>query len=445
MGEKLRQWFGGLITTIIGLSWGDEGKGEIVCRLSKLLGVDFVVRWQGGPNAGHTVEVEPGKTIVLQHLPSGIIHPEVRCLLGAGMVIDPLTLLEEIQRVRACNITVDSSRLMIDGRATVIWGLSKRLDAALEEAAGTACIGTTKRGIGPAYAQTALRQNLIIFDLLDANRLRARLDRLIEVALEIFRLEITDREDKEWYEGLLAAGQELAACVGDVGQEVRTRIKNGDVGLAEGAQGTLLDVKFGTVPFVTGSYTLAQSVATGLGVPSRCLDRVVGVIKAYVTRVGNGPFPTKLDNEIGRFLQIEGAEKGSVTGRIRDCGAVDALAARWAVAVNGVTDIYLTKLDILTGLATIPVAIAYKIGGIWLKDFPYDPADLNLIEEVEYEYLSGWPTDISGCRDFWDLPIQAQQYVFRLQELIGVPITFIGVGPGQDQQIVVSEEFSRVA
>lgn len=440
--RKLKEWVGNLMVILVGLSWGDEGKGVAIVRLIKLLGLDFVVRWQGGPNAGHTVYYrikEAAKKIVLKQLPSAAIVPGVKCFLAAGMVIDPLGLVKEMSELQEVGIATDPDRIRIDGRAAVIWQLSKRLEEKSESAAGSDCVGSIKRGMGPAYASAANRFDLItIYDLLDEQRLAARIKQVMVVVRRFYRVRVLKSEMAVWQQELLEAGRVLAPYVGDVAAEIQELIDQGKIGAAEGAQGTLLDIRWGTVPKVTSSHTIASSAPAGTGLPHVFFGRVIGVIKAYVTRVGNGPFPTKDTGSFGRHLQTEGAEKGSVTGRDRDCGAFDAVAARYAVWKNGVGAVFLTKLDVLSGLEEIPIGVAYWINGAWTTEFPNDPLILEQLSRVKYETMPGWSENLSECKSFEDLPINAQRYVQRLEELIGVPIVWIGVG-GEDDQFITRE------
>ncbi|MCX6784708.1 MAG: adenylosuccinate synthetase [Candidatus Komeilibacteria bacterium] len=446
MIKEIRQWFGDLIVTLVGMQWGDESKGQTAYRLAQLLDLDFVVRYNGGPNAGHTVVTSQdlaGEGIVLKQLPTGILCPKAHSLLGPGMVIDPVTLVEEMDQVAFRGVVVDFSRLTIDLRTPVIWGLPKLLEMMLEQAAGPNCIGTTNRGIGPAYALADLRLQLIMADLLFEERLRAKMEQIVSIVQQVFRLEVSAEQLTEWQKQLLVAGEQLAGCIDDVGHEIGARLRKGQRGLAEAAQGTFLDRIYGTWPFVTSSHTVAQGAPVGLGVPSRSFDRVIGVAKAYTTRVGAGPLPGEDDGLFGSHVQGVGREVGSNTGRKRRCAPFDGLATAHAVKLNGADLLVLAKLDVLSGLEKIPAITGYRIAGSWTNVFPSDPADLPLIEEVRLEQHRGWTRDISQCRRFGELPPEAISYVERLEELAGVPIGFIGVGPGPDQQIIRLEAIER--
>lgn len=428
------KWLRNGLAVLIGLSWGDEGKGETLYRLILLLDLDFIVRWHGGPNAGHTVVFE-SKKIVLKQLPTGILVPRVRSFCGCDMVIDPVKLLEEIKSVEEIGVVVSPERLMIDGRTAVITGLHKRIEELMEESAGSNAIGTTHRGIGPTYASVANRLDVCFYDLIDRKRLHERFAYVVEQARLIYKLKISKRREKVWFNELVRAGAVLLPFVGDVSAEVEKLLKEGKRGAAEGAQGTLLDVRHGTLPYVTSSHSLAGSAAAGIGIGPKHLGTVIGIIKAYVTRVGNGPFPTKEKGEIGQHMQRVGDERGSVTKRLRDCGSASAPDARYAIRKNGVDVLYLTKLDILTGLEQIPVTVRYILGHKFFNEAPADPALWEKVEPVDV-MMPGWSEDISNCRKFEDLPINAQNYVLKLEELFGVPIVFIGVGEDEHQQII---------
>ncbi|MDT0445090.1 adenylosuccinate synthase [Streptomyces johnsoniae] len=419
---------------LLGAQWGDEGKG----KATDLLGgsVDYVVRYQGGNNAGHTVVVD-GQKYALHLLPSGILSPECTPVIGNGVVVDPKVLLSELSGL--ADRGIDTSRLLLSGNAHLITPYHQTLDKVSERFLGKRKIGTTGRGIGPAYADKINRQGIRVQDLFDESILRqkveAALDHKNQVLAKLYnrRAIVTDQVVEE----LLGYAESLRGYVCDTVLVLNRAVDEGKVVLFEGGQGTLLDVDHGTYPFVTSSNPTAGGACTGSGVGPTRISRVIGILKAYTTRVGAGPFPTELHDEDGEALRRIGGEFGVTTGRDRRCGWFDAVIARYATRVNGLTDFFLTKLDVLTGWERIPVCTAYDIDGRRVTDLPYNQTDFHHAKPV-YEYLPGWSEDISKARSFEELPKNAQSYVLALQDLSGAPISAIGVGPGRDETIQIN-------
>jgi adenylosuccinate synthase len=418
-------------TVILGAQWGDEGKGKITDLYSQ--DADVVVRYQGGNNAGHTIVVD-GERFALSLIPSGVLYPQVTPIIGNGTVVDPAVLLEEMETLRSRGI--DPDRVRVSGNAHVIMPYHRKLDAVLERFLGEQQIGTTKRGIGPAYMDKYSRHGIRMQDLFDPKIFRSKL----ETNLKDKNKQLTKvynqlpMDPDEIYDEYLEYADRLLAYVTDTSLLVWEAIHEGKNVLFEGAQGTLLDIDHGTYPFVTSSNPTAGGASTGSGIGPRDIDRVIGVTKAYISRVGTGPFPTELHDETGDALIDIGGEYGVVTGRRRRCGWLDAVALRYSVRVNGLSEIALTKLDILSHFDTIKIAIAYDSLGERYEEFPRQQRVLYNCTPV-YEEIAGWGTDISDVREFGDLPEAAQHYVERVEELAGVPITSIGVGPGRDATV----------
>ena len=415
-------------TVILGAQWGDEGKGKVTDLYSE--SADVVVRYQGGNNAGHTIVVE-GERFALSLIPSGVLYPQVTPIIGNGTVVDPAVLLQEMETLRSRDI--DPDRVRVSGNAHVIMPYHRKLDAVLERFLGEQQIGTTKRGIGPAYMDKYSRHGIRMQDLFDPKIFRAKL----ETNLKDKNRQLTKVYNQlpmdldEIYDEYMGYADQLLRYVTDTSLLVWEAIHTGKNVLFEGAQGTLLDIDHGTYPFVTSSNPTAGGACTGSGVGPRDIDRVIGVTKAYISRVGTGPFPTELHDEIGDALIEIGGEYGVVTGRRRRCGWLDAVALRYSARVNGLSEIALTKLDILSHFDTIKVAVAYDSLGERYAEFPRQQRVLYNCEPV-YEELEGWSTDISGIREYRDLPELAQRYVERVEALAGVPITSVGVGPGRE-------------
>jgi adenylosuccinate synthase len=415
-------------TVILGAQWGDEGKGKVTDLYSE--SAEVVVRYQGGNNAGHTIVVD-GERFALSLIPSGVLYPQVTPVIGNGTVVDPAVLLQEMETLRSRDI--DPDRVRVSGNAHVIMPYHRKLDAVLERFLGEQQIGTTKRGIGPAYMDKYSRHGIRMQDLFDPKIFRAKL----ETNLKDKNRQLTKVYNQlpmdldEIYDEYMGYADQLLRYVTDTSLLVWEAIHAGKNVLFEGAQGTLLDIDHGTYPFVTSSNPTAGGACTGSGVGPRDIDRVIGVTKAYISRVGTGPFPTELHDEIGDALIEIGGEYGVVTGRRRRCGWLDAVALRYSARVNGLSEIALTKLDILSHFDTIKVAVAYDSLGERYAEFPRQQRVLYNCEPV-YEELEGWSTDISGIREYRDLPELAQRYVERVEALAGVPITSVGVGPGRE-------------
>jgi adenylosuccinate synthase len=418
-------------TVLVGAQWGDEGKGKITDLLASE--VDYIVRYQGGNNAGHTVVA--GETKLALHLvPSGILRPEVTPVIGDGVVVDPATLLEEMDALAAQGISCE--RLLVSGNAHLIMPYHQEIDKVAERYLGRSKLGTTRRGIGPAYGDKAARIGLRMQDLLDmkifGQKLEAALKEKNAVLSKIYnRLPLDPKQITEQYEGY---AQRLAPYIADTALVLWRALRAGQRVLFEGAQGTLLDVDHGTYPFVTSSNPVAGGASTGGGIGPREISRVIGVAKAYVTRVGSGPFPTEDLGSDGDRMGERGAEFGVTTGRKRRCGWLDGVLLRYAARVNSLSDVFLTKLDVLSGFDTVKVATAYRYQGETYDEFPPHQTIFHKCEPV-YEELPGWSEDISSARTFGDLPETCQSYVRRIEELSGVPVTLVSVGPARDQTV----------
>ena len=420
---------------LLGAQWGDEGKG----KATDLLGdrVDYVVRYQGGNNAGHTVVIGDQK-YALHLLPSGILSPNVIPVIGNGVVIDPAVLLQEIKDLNERGI--NTSKLKISTNAHLITPYHRTIDKVSERFLGKSKIGTTGRGIGPAYADKINRIGIRVQDLFDQSILKQKIDAAlhdkIQILVKVFnRKGITVDEVINEYLGFAEA---LKPYVTDTSLLLDQALQQGKVVLLEGSQGTLLDVDHGTYPFVTSSNPTAGGASTGSGIGPTKITRVIGILKAYTTRVGSGPFPTELFDEDGEALRKIGGEVGVTTGRNRRCGWFDAPIARYAVRVNGLTDFFLTKLDVLTGWEKIPVCVAYEIDGKRVEELPASQSDFHHAKPI-YEYLPGWKEDISKAKSVAELPKNAQEYVKFLEKISGAPMSAIGVGPGRDETIVVKD------
>jgi len=420
---------------LLGAQWGDEGKG----KATDLLGdrVDYVVRYQGGNNAGHTVVIGDQK-YALHLLPSGILSPNVIPVIGNGVVIDPAVLLEEIKGLNERSI--NTSKLKISTNAHLITPYHRTIDKVSERFLGKSKIGTTGRGIGPAYADKINRIGIRVQDLFDQSILKQKIEAALhdknQILVKVFnRKGITVDEVISEY---LGYAEILKPYVTDTSLLLDQALQQGKVVLLEGSQGTLLDVDHGTYPFVTSSNPTAGGASTGSGIGPTKITRVIGILKAYTTRVGSGPFPTELFDKDGEALRKIGGEVGVTTGRSRRCGWFDAPIARYAVRVNGLTDFFLTKLDVLTGWEKIPVCIAYEIDGKRVEELPASQSDFHHAKPI-YEYLPGWKENISKAKSVADLPKNAQEYVKFLEKISGAPMSAIGVGPGRDETIVVRD------
>ena len=424
---------------VVGAQWGDEGKGKIVDWLSER--ADVVVRFQGGHNAGHTLVIG-GRTFKLSLLPSGVVRPGKLGIIGNGVVVDPWALFREIERVRAQGVAISPENLMVAENAPLILPLHGQLDRLREEARGAAKIGTTGRGIGPAYEDKVARRAIRACDLGDPAGLSARLADLLLHHNALLRGMGAPEIDGATLEAeLLAIAPALLPYVGCVWQRLAEARRRGDRILFEGAQGVMLDIDHGTYPFVTSSNAAAGQAATGSGLAVGAIGYVLGITKAYTTRVGSGPFPTELDDEIGRLLGERGHEFGTVTGRPRRCGWFDATLVRQAVKVDGIDGIALTKLDVLDGLASLKVGVGYEIDGERLDHLPAAMARQAAARPV-YETLEGWSDSTRGARSWAELPATAIKYIRRIEELIEAPVALLSTSPERDDTILVRNPFA---
>lgn len=420
---------------LVGSQWGDEGKG----KATDLLGsrVDYVVRFQGGNNAGHTVVIGEQK-FALHLLPSGILTPSVVPVIGNGVVIDPTVLMAEMKALGERGI--DTSRLVISANAHLITPYHVTLDKVTERFLGKAQIGTTGRGIGPTYSDKISRIGIRVQDLFDPSILRQKVEGALatknQTLVKVYNRRALDVD--AIVDELLAFADPLRPFVADTGLLLNRALDEGRVVLLEGGQGTLLDVDHGTYPFVTSSNATAGGASTGSGIGPTRITRVIGILKAYTTRVGSGPFPTELEDEDGERLRTIGGERGVTTGRPRRCGWFDAPIARFATRVNGLTDTFLTKVDVLTGFEKIPVCVAYDIDGVRHEELPMTQTQFHHATPI-YEYLPGWSQDISAARSIEDLPANAQSYVQFLEDVSGTRISAIGVGQDRDATITVHD------
>jgi len=417
-------------TVVVGTQWGDEGKGKLTDLLAGEM--DLVVRYQGGHNAGHRIVVD-GRAYALQLVPSGILYPHITPVIGNGVVIDPQVLLDEIDMLVASG--VDASRLVVSGNAHLIMPYHQELDRVTERYLGKNALGTTKRGIGPAYADKATRVGLRVQDLLDPKIFRQKLEVALKeknaVLAKVYnRLPLSAEEIAGRY--LDDYAPRIAPMIGDATSVIHDALDAGRNVLMEGAQATFLDLDHGTYPFVTSSNPVAGGACTGTGLGPRHIDRVIGVAKAYITRVGAGPFPTELVDDVGDLLVERGHEFGTNTGRRRRCGWFDAVMARQAVRLNSLSEIALTKLDVLDTFETLKVCVAYEAGGKRYTHPPYHQSILHQVTPI-YEELEGWRSDLTRATTLAELPVAAQRYVNFLSEQVGVPVRLVGVGPGREQ------------
>lgn len=416
---------------VVGAQWGDEGKGKITDVLAAQ--ATIVARYQGGANAGHTVQVD-GEEFILHLIPSGVLYPTVRCLLGNGVVLDPWKLIEEMDGLQKRGIDV-GHRLGVSARAHLVLPYHRQLDGAREESRGSGKIGTTGRGIGPAYRDKAARLGLRVGDLRDLERCREVVERGAGAANDVFeRLDSDERADPvEVLAELASLRDRLLALSTDTGEEIRAELASGGRILLEGAQGALLDIDHGTYPYVTSSSTTAGGAASGVGIGPTLIDEVIGVVKAYTTRVGNGPLPTELEGAEADRLRTLGGEFGATTGRPRRPGWFDGAVVRYAAGVNGLTALAVTKLDVLDSFSELKLGTSYDLDGSSLG-FPDDSADLASARPV-YETVTGWESKTSDCRDWECLPDAAKQYLRRIQEIAGVPIRYVSVGAARAEII----------
>ncbi|NGY62060.1 adenylosuccinate synthase [Lentzea sp. NEAU-D13] len=418
---------------LIGAQWGDEGKGKATDILGER--VQWIVRYQGGNNAGHTVVLPGGQKFALHLIPSGILTPGVKNVIGNGVVVDPGVLLEELAGLEEKG--VDTSGLLISSDAHLIMPYHVAIDKVTERYLGKAKIGTTGRGIGPAYQDKLARVGVRVQDLLDEKILRqkveAALDFKNQVLVKVYNRKALDPD--QVVDQVLERGQHFVHRIADTRLLLNQALDRDEIVVLEGSQGTLLDVDHGTYPFVTSSNPTSGGATVGSGVGPTRISTVIGILKAYTTRVGSGPFPTELNDDMGEYLRKQGGEFGVTTGRSRRTGWFDAVIARYASRVNGITDYFLTKLDVLSGLEKVPVCVAYEVDGRRVDEMPMTQTDVHHATPV-YEELPGWFEDISGCREFDELPANAKAYVEYLEGIIGARVSAIGVGPGRDQTIV---------
>lgn len=416
---------------VLGAQWGDEGKGKATDQLGQH--TDYVVKFNGGNNAGHTVVID-GEKYALHLLPAGILSEGVTPIIGNGVVVDLDVLFEELAEISGRG--VDCSRLLISANAHIIPAYNRLMDQANERARGNNQIGTTGRGIGPTYADKMNRIGIRIQDLFHPDTLRAKVEAALGPKNTIFEaVGLPTLDPAEVTDHLLSFADRIEPMMCDVSLVVNEALDRGETVLFEGGQATMLDIDHGTYPFVTSSNPTAGGALAGAGVGPTRIDCVVGVAKAYTTRVGEGPFPTELDDEVGEDLRTRGGEFGVTTGRPRRTGWFDAVVVRYAARVNGLTDLCLTKLDVLTGYKEIPVCVGYELDGIVVDEMPPDQVDFARALPV-YEMVPGWSEDITGCRSFDELPEAAQAYILRLEELVGCRISSIGVGPGREATII---------
>ena len=408
---------------VLGAMWGDEAKAKMVDYYAEE--ADIVVRFQGGNNAGHTIYANNQK-FIFHLIPSGIMYPEKICMLGAGVVIDPESLITEMKKLQGTGISFEN-RFFIDPRANVVLPIHKELDALQEKQADRQKIGTTKRGIGPCYADAIARKGIKLYDLIQENTLTDKVSKLYDLHEKM--------APKELITELLKQGSFFKKYFMQVSYYLERAYKDGKKIIFEGAQGALLDVFFGSYPFVTSSHTIAGGISVGCGLSVQKIDRIIGVYKSYFTRVGTGPFPTELFDTTGDQIRKQGNEFGSTTGRPRRCGWFDCVAAKYTAMINGINEISLTLLDVLGGIETLKIGVSYSLNNTEISEFPYSPETLEEIQ-VNYITLNGWQEDISSVTKYEDLPEAAKNYVETLEKQIGLPVTTISVGPKRNQTII---------
>lgn len=422
------------IRVVVGAQWGDEGKGKIVDHLSK--DAHYVVRYQGGANAGHTLKFD-GKKVVLHLIPSGIFNGNAQCIIGNGVVIDPHALLEEIENIESMGFDL-GNRLFISSAAHIILPYHQLLDQIKEKHRGDDAIGTTGRGIGPAYVSKISRVGIRTSDLFQPDILRGKIESNlsdINEALEfIYKEEPLDL--KPILRDALDAAEKLCPYIHNTSSILHQAIENNENILLEGAQGSLLDIDHGTYPYVTSSSPTSGGACTGSGIPPTAIEKVMGISKAYCTRVGNGPFPTELDNEAGELLREKGQEFGATTGRPRRCGWIDLVALKYAVRINGINELALTKMDVLNDFEEIKLCTEYEIDGEQTDIFPLDLSDIESVRPV-YKSMPGWQEDINKCSSMMELPEEAKEYLRFVQDYLGVDLTILSTGPGRTETIVV--------
>lgn len=426
---------------VVGAQWGDEGKGKVVDVFSAH--ADLVVRYQGGANAGHTLVVNGVKT-VLHLIPSGVLHPKCNCMIAPGVVLDIEEVVKEISDLKAAGVLTNPEQLKISDQCTVLLSYHRKLDAAREQAAGNEKIGTTGKGIGPAYEDRASRKAILFGDLFDRERLKAKLEASLKE--KNFLLEKYYGQEPVDVEPLFVRLIELASELEpyrskDTSLVVHRALKGGKKVLFEGAQGTMLDLLHGTYPFVTSSSTITGSACVGTGIGPSLMQKIVGITKAYTTRVGSGPFPTEMNEALSERLRQEGGEFGATTGRPRRCGWLDLVALKYAIRVNGLTSLALMKLDVLSGHEKIEVCTAYRLDGVEIKELPVSSNDLSRVEPV-YRSLNGWMEDIRNVRAIQDLPQAARDFIQFIATEVATPIDVVSVGPGREQTLWIKPLFS---
>ncbi len=420
---------------VIGTQWGDEGKGKVVDLLTER--ADYVVRFQGGNNAGHTLVVK-GKQFIFHLIPSGILHPGKTCMIGNGVVLDPAVLLEEMRKLKENQLEVSPANLVVSPYVQVIMPYHKALDHAREHRKGTAKIGTTGRGIGPCYEDKVARTGIRLHDLFDRKILREKIEHGLEE--KNFLLEkfygVTPHDPRAIEEEYLAYGEVLKSFSRNISEILHDAVARGRNILFEGAQGTHLDVDHGTYPYVTSSNTIAGNACCGAGFGPTRIDTVVGIVKAYTTRVGGGPFPSELLNETGERIRSTGGEFGATTGRPRRCGWLDMVVVQSSVRLNGLAGLVVTKLDVLSGIPKLKIAVGYQCGSERLGSVPPELHALEACEPI-YEEFDGWEEDIRRVRNLGDLPQNTRKYLQAIEELSGIPIFLVSVGPGREETIVL--------
>jgi adenylosuccinate synthase len=427
---------------VVGTQWGDEGKGKVVDLLASQ--ADVVVRYQGGNNAGHTLVVN-GEQTICHLIPSGILHAGKKCLIGNGVVVDPEVLLEEIHGLASKGIATGPDRLSLSEKAHLIMPYHKALDLAREAAKGNQKIGTTGRGIGPCYEDKAARTGIRAVDLLEPDTLAEKIKaNLEEKNFYLARfLNAQPLDFQAVYDGCLSMGENLEPYLTDVSIEIHRALAEDKKILFEGAQGTHLDIDHGTYPFVTSSNPIAGAACAGAGVGPDKMHHIIGIVKAYTTRVGSGPFTTELEDKIGNYIQEKGAEFGATTGRRRRCGWLDLVMVRDSVRLNGLTTLSMTKLDVLTGLERLKICVGYDLEGAKIDSRPASLKKLARCSPI-YEEMPGWQEDVSKARSIDRLPEQARAYLQRIEEIAEVPFSIISVGPGREQTISLKEPFEPV-
>lgn len=426
---------------VVGAQWGDEGKGKVVDVFSAH--ADLVVRYQGGANAGHTLVVNGVKT-VLHLIPSGVLHPKCNCMIAPGVVLDIEEVVKEIRDLKAAGVLTNPEQLKISDQCTVLLSYHRKLDAAREVAAGNEKIGTTGKGIGPAYEDRASRKAILFGDLFDRERLKGKLEASLKE--KNFLLEQFYKQEPVAVEPLFGRLVELAAELEpyrskDTSLVVHRAIKAGKKVLFEGAQGTMLDLLHGTYPFVTSSSTITGSACVGTGIGPSVMQKIVGITKAYTTRVGSGPFPTEMNETLSERFRQEGGEFGATTGRPRRCGWLDLVALKYAIRVNGLTSLALMKLDVLSGHEKIEVCTAYRLDGVEIKELPVNSNDLSRVEPI-YRTLNCWTEDLRNVRAIQDLPQAARDFIQFIATEVATPIDVVSVGPGREQTLWIKPLFS---